>query len=130
MTVEKVWVVVSGYYSDQEIVTAFSTQEAARLFIAEKEDYHFSECGLDVEPIPAPHPDGLSWAVNIASDGKTYCSQTRPHQGPPTCRPNPYPLMDGTTWWKCFLRAHSQEQAIKIAADEVAKAKAQLAGIG
>lgn len=132
-----VWAVSSGKYSDYGIDRVFSTRHIAETYITAREERdefwrgRVEEWPVDTEFDPGlacytvmiHHRTGESWVECVDYEESWYQSHTRyvedfwmPDRGK-------------QPWWRVVVWARSEDEALKIAADRVAMAKAHNAGI-
>jgi hypothetical protein len=144
--VDSVWIVTEGSYSDYRIVAVFSSEEKAERFIDERPlggDARIETFAVDMWEAVR---DNTYWILHFHKDGTTIRQGHDPHPSIPDMddwRGAEFCKFEKLCWryvprhispyepcWIVRVIADDAESAVKIAAERVAMAKAQEAGIG
>jgi hypothetical protein len=133
-----IYLVSHGSYSDYQIEAAFSTAANAQAFI-DSTSWSWGSPRIEAYPVDKwqPNTDRHYWKVTFSPEDETPIGQPIPASTwtveltPDLTDPNDIPLHTVTNGiiWESIVIAPDEAAAIKIAAERVAQAKAQQAGL-
>lgn len=128
---QEVWIVTSGSYSDYGIEAVFDNAEAAEAMAGS-----LGDGSADRWTVGSTYDASrVAWtAYDYGEDHGVIVLRVgdgEPLEESAINAPQQIEGHDGEPCgWQVIVRAHNQEHALKIAAEQIAMAKAQLAGIG